>query len=233
MAPNFPTAPQNTYSQSTFPADLTAAGRNFKTVIQFVEYKGSYAIDSALLSGGTYTPTGGVTLPLPKKINDTMTVEWSRSSLIEMAASLASNSKLAAGGALGDVASAGTGLQLNPMQFMVFKQQNFKEHTLNWSLTPSSPEESNALNYIINQFKYHMLPTANGMLLEYPSIALIKLYPNDEFTFRFRPCAIVGVQTDYTGAGMPSFFRNGAPTTVNFTVYLKEITLWDKTNFKF
>ena len=229
---NFPTPPQKTYNFVSFPNDLEATGRKFKTDIQFLEYSGAFALDSVLNSGSTYTPTTGITLPLPRRINDSTSVEWSRSSLIELAISLASSSKLAqSAGAFRDAASAGTGQQFNPFQFMVFKHTNFKEHILSWTLSPTTPEESNTIKYIIDQFKFHMLPTTSGALMQYPSIAIVKLYPNNEYTFRFRPCAIAHVEVDFTGGGMPSFFRNGAPSVVNLTVYLKEITLWDKTNF--
>ena len=48
---------------------------------------------------------------------------------------------------------------------------------------------------------------------------------------KFRPCAVNGVSVDYTGAGVPSFFKNGAPTVINLTLQLTEIQLWDQTNY--
>jgi hypothetical protein len=77
-----------------------------------------------------------------------------------------------------------------------------------------------------------MLPTNMGLVYGYPSIALIKLYPSEVFTFAFKPCAVLAVQTDFTGAGTPSYFKNGAPTVVNLTVQLKEIDLWTKNNYR-
>ena len=66
----------------------------------------------------------------------------------------------------------------------------------------------------------------------YPSIALVKLFPDDKFTFKLRPCAITNVIVDYTAGGGPSFFRDtGAPTVVNLTVVMKEIQIWDKNSF--
>ena len=78
-----------------------------------------------------------------------------------------------------------------------------------------------------------MLPsTALGsLLLNYPNIAILRLYPNDFFTYRFKPCAIAAVSVDYSGGGQPSFFENGAPTVINFTLQLKEIELWMQEDF--
>lgn len=232
---NFPTAPQKSYNYASFPNDLVASGRNFKTDIQFVEYNGAFMVQSLFGSGPTYTPAGGISLPIPRKINDTTSTEWARASLLEMGLSLAPAVVGNLGGTLGGAIGAFTGQTLNPFQFMMFKHPNFKEHILQWQLAPSTPDESNTLAYIIEQFKYHMLPSlkGGGMLYDYPSIALVKLYPNDDLTYRFRPAAIIGVQVDFSGGGGPSFFKNGAPTVVNLSVQLREITLWDKTNFNF
>ena len=45
------------------------------------------------------------------------------------------------------------------------------------------------------------------------------------YLFKLKPCAIIAVQVDYTGAGQPSFFKSGAPTIVNLTLQLKEYQL--------
>ena len=132
---------------------------------------------------------------------------------------------VAAGGALAGVAA-------NPFLYMMFKHPNFKEHTLTWTFAPTNEQESITLASVIRQFKYNMLPSNAGLVYGYPSIALIKLYPSEVFTFAFKPCAVLAVQTDFTGAGTPSYFKNGAPTVVNLTVQLKEIDLWTKNNYR-
>ena len=104
-------------------------------------------------------------------------------------------------------------------------------------MAPKNEQESLTLAKIIDYFKFNMLPKrAAGALnefgLTYPSIAMIKMYPNDLFTFRFKPCAVRSVQIDHTGSGSPSFFkRTGAPTIVNFSIYLTEIQYNIKDNY--
>jgi hypothetical protein len=54
----------------------------------------------------------------------------------------------------------------------------------------------------------------------------------DEMGMHFKNCAIISVQVDFTGAGAPSFFRGtNRPTVVNLTLQLKEIQLWDQTDY--
>ena len=118
---------------------------------------------------------------------------------------------------------------------MLFKSGQFKEHTLSWTFTPHSEAESTNLVDIIQYFKFNMLPSYNGftggLLLNYPNIAIPRLYPNNFFTYRFKPCAVASLNVDYSGAGQPSFFENGAPTVINLTMHLKEIELWMQEDF--
>jgi len=229
----FPQPPQPTATNNTFPSDLVADGRNFYTQIQFVSY-------TAPFIGSYNQPSGGMYLPIPRKLNDLQTVTWQEESLLNLGASIASSLS----GRLGNIVDAGTktaqaggalaGLAANPFLFMMFKHPNFKQHTLTWTFAPTNEQESITLAAVIRQFKFHMLPTLQlgGLAYGYPSIALIKLYPSEVFTFAFKPCAVLAVETDFTGAGSPSYFKNGAPTVVNLTVQLKEIDLWTKNNYR-
>lgn len=77
------------------------------------------------------------------------------------------------------------------------------------------------------------LPSA-GMfwgLQKYPKMAMVQFRPNN-YLYVIKPCAIISVQVDYTGAGGPSFFKSGAPTIVNLTLQLKELQLWSQENYE-
>lgn len=124
------------------------------------------------------------------------------------------------------------GKAINPFQFMMFKRPNFKEHTLQWTLAPNTPEESETLKRIINTCKKAALPNGSmNLLMEYPDLCNVSFTP-DDYLFKLKPCAIISVQVDYTGAAGPSFFKTGAPTVVNLTLQLKEIELWSKDNYQ-
>jgi hypothetical protein len=264
----FPMPPQTGVAGFTFPSDLVTNNRNYYTQIQFVKYQRPSVFVAPFLM-----PLGGVSLPLPKKINDTVTVIWeavdggavaagieaynATGSTVDALATAGAAAALRAGsnigaflpntrsfagniglGALGAASQSGTpqilgalGYAINPFLTMLFKTSNFKEHSLQWTFTPNSQDESDNLAAIINYFKFNMLPSYAGLFLEYPNIALIQLYPDDQFTFKFKPCAITAVSVDYSGGGNPSFFRNGAPTIVNLSVQLKEIELWTQNDY--
>lgn len=116
---------------------------------------------------------------------------------------------------------------------MMFKRPNFKEHTLQWTLAPNTQEESETLKRIINQCKRAALPSGGrtDLMMQYPDMCTVSFTP-DNYLYKIKPCAIISVQVDYTGAGGPSFFKSGAPTVVNLTLQLKEIELWSKDNYQ-
>ncbi len=62
--------------------------------------------------------------------------------------------------------------------------------------------------------------------LEYPRIFEIQLHP-DSHLFKFKRCALTEMQTDFTGAGQPSFFAGTqAPTSYTLTLHFTELDLW-------
>lgn len=226
---NFPMPPSRSWSGSmTFPADLIQNNRNFYTEISFVNYG---------LGGSVGGFGGAIRLPIPRKLNDAEVIlweEWSMLDKAQQAAQLSNKASTLVGGlqvAQGPV-STYFGQQVNPFQFMMFRRPNFKEHVFQWQLAPNNEQESNILKNIIRQCKMAALPTPNGkFLMTYPKLARVRFQPNDHL-YTIKPCAIISVQVDYNGAGQPSFFRTtGAPTVVNLTLQLKEITLQDTQNY--
>jgi len=115
--------------------------------------------------------------------------------------------------------------------YMVFKQPNFKEYTFAWDLVAHNEAETEIISDIVHQFKYAAAPAQQGLVYNYPSIVLMKLYPADYYTFVMKPAAITAVSADYTGAGQPAFNRNGAPVHVKLQLSFKEIQIWEKNSF--
>jgi len=248
---NFPTRPARITDTNSFPEDLFSDGKNLGMRIQFVSYQTVARFGAGLdffgVSSVVHTPTGGMSLPIPKKINDSQILSWKEESATQLVAGAAAQGAAAligraAGPAasvvsqtlLGSITVAGAalGAQVNPFLFMAFQQPNFKEFSFSWTFAPKNERESQILRNMINQFKNQSLPENSGLLLDYPNLALIKFLPDDIFgNLKFKPCAVTSVSVDYTGAG-PSFFKNGtgrstgAPTVVNLTVNFKEIQVW-------
>jgi len=177
----------------------------------------------------------GIILPIPKTINDNTVLTWNDESLITKMSSLPAPVGPAVAGLARAISSTSfmTGETINPFLFMFFQRQNFKEFVLKWVLTPSTPQESVTILNIVNTCKKAALPTKGpgGLELLYPLIAQVSLHPNElQQHLVFKPCAIISVQADYTGAGTPSFFKETKlPTVVTLSLSLKEIQLWDST----
>lgn len=209
----------------SFPSDLKAGGRNFYTSISFRDY-GTFggAIGGALGAFGA----GGVSLPLPRKINDVQTVVWEQASIVS--AALGVSGSLQGASQAGAIAGAASGIRLNPALLMMFKEPNFKEWNLQWTLAPNSKSETDTVNNIIKTFKRQMSPGTSGPFYTYPSLAIVNFFSGGDYLPKLKPAAIMAVQTDFTGAGQPSFFEGGGPTVVSFTVSLREVQLWTQTD---
>lgn len=240
-AVNFPTPPGRTQKRTdTFPNDLEQPNRKFFTRLTFSEY--NYSLAGGV---GASMLMGSVILPIPRKIDDSEVINWEEWSgtaaagqalqavgqFIPLAGQIGQAASQLAGGL--DMYGTFSGQAVNPFQFMMFKRPNFKEHTLQWTLAPNTEEESETVKRIINTCKRAALPSGGrtDLMMRYPNICNVTFTP-DNYLFKVKPCAIIAVQVDYTGAGMPSFFKNGAPTIVNLSLRLKEIELWSKDNYQ-
>jgi len=240
LTPNFPTPPQRSGGGGmTFPEDLisSAGDRKYYTSITFVDYLAAF-------NGFGMTFGGGIKLPMPRKLNDNEVLLWEEWSGTQQAANIAGAAaqyvpvvgnilSRAAASAVGGIEMLGTfrGQTVNPFMFMMFKRPAFKEHTLQWTLAPRSQKESDTLKDIVKMCKRSALPTKSGLMMDYPKIAMVQLFAgkgDDQYLYKFKPCAIISVQVDYSGVGLPAFFESGAPVAVNLTINLKEIELWDQ-----
>jgi hypothetical protein len=240
---NFPTRKlSKPLDQFAFPNDLLSNVTRPYVTVQFISYRSAFyagtTVGGALtglgqsvlnlipsntinLSNLAITPTGSISLPIPKKINENQQMIWNETSLLDRFMPPPQGSAL-------------TGIQVNPFQLLYFQRPAFKEYSFSWSLTPNTPEESGTLRNIVREFKRRSLPTAVGPLFDYPDIALIKFYPNNlNEHIIIKPCAITSVQFDHAGTTVPSFFKNsrGAPVAVNITLQLKEIDIWTQNDY--
>jgi len=125
------------------------------------------------------------------------------------------------------------GLAQNPFLTVLFQAPAFKKHSFSWKLAPNNEEESNTVKEIIDTLRSNMLPAmsgnAGGTLLTYPNMAIINLYPDETFLYRFKPCVIESLDVNFAVGGQPSFFKNtNAPTLVQININFLEIEYWLK-----
>jgi len=181
-------------------------------------------------NGFARLPSGvsSIRLPIPKSINDITLLNWEQLSATGLIGGLFPSLSQALNKA-GQAAGALVGKAINPMLFLAFNHQNFREFTFEWVLAPSTKKESETIKTIVNAFKYASLPTKN-VIMDYPLIASVSMSPNNlDGMVKFKPMAITAVAVNYTpNPTGPSFFEgnNGSPTMVVLTVKFLEIKLW-------
>lgn len=239
LTQNFPQPPGRFNRQSrTFPEDLIQSSRGFYTNISLVDY--NYSLVTSGLGAISYG--GGFRLPIPRRLNDNEVILWEEwsglqtvSSVLQRLPGMAQYGSVALDALVKGIEIAGVGVipgipggqTVSPFMYMMYKRPGFKEFTLSWTLAPNTQSESDTLLDIIKECKKAALPSIGSAwgLQKYPKIALVSFKP-EKYLFKLKPCAIISVQVDYNGAGVPSFFKSGAPTVINLTMQLKEIQLW-------
>jgi hypothetical protein len=241
-----------------FPLDLTdTENEGFFISLRFVRY-----VKRAISQQKTIEDQGLILLPIPNELNDTTSLNYSNESLGPLlgagveAAQLALSRPLLAIDAvidagevaarqvaenyvspnLGAATSALSGIAINPFMTAVFKNPEFKTHSFSWKFYPRNKKETDELKKIIDTMKFHILPdiqTQAGVLFEYPEMLLIKLHPNDEYTYKFKPSVVKNLTVNFAPDGGPSFFynSNGAPTAVEIKMQCQEIEYFTKFDY--
>jgi len=125
----------------------------------------------------------------------------------------------------------------NPYTTAVFKNVEIRRHNFNFRLTPETPQDSIAIQNIINQFKYHSLPAGGGTFLQMPSELDVEFFGTNAL-YGFARCVIQGVTVNYNPSNAPAFFKNtgaglvGAPQAVELQLQLSEIEQLYGTSFQ-
>ena len=194
---------------------------------EYVYDRGANDAGAFLTNQGTKIGSD-INLPIPKKVNEMNMMNWSE---ISLTGTLLNTAAKAAGGFIStgvQIGSSFAGVQLNPFILQYFQRPSFREFSFTWTLAPRNRKESEQIHKIINQIKARQAPriSANGFLMEYPDLAIVQFFPDDEFQINLKECVIVGVNVDYTPAGPSYIGGTAAPTMVNLTVHLKETKLW-------
>jgi hypothetical protein len=131
-------------------------------------------------------------------------------------------------GAVSGAINIASGNVPNPFTTAIFKSVELRRHNLNFRLTPESPEDSAAINNIINEFKKRALPKRDkGVFLTMPDQVEIQFFGTNAL-YGFARCVIQGITVNYNPSNAPAFFKNtggliGAPQSVEIQLQLSEI----------
>jgi len=135
---------------------------------------------------------------------------------------------------IGKWAQATTGMIRNPHHTTIFDGVQLKSYTFSWKMSPRSQQEAITLEEILRNIKFYMHPqiSGTGFSMEYPHLAELqfevgdnKLVPNVKTSF-LKSLAING-----SGGGVPSFYKDGRSTIVEFGLSFQEINVQSKDDF--
>lgn len=136
-------------------------------------------------------------------------------------------SKMTGGGKIGSTAEQLFGLTKNNFQVIMLKGPAYKKHEMNWKLAPKSQSESDKLKDMIIQLNNWTAPgiMSGGAFFTFPKVFNISFVGTD-YLYKFKPAVCTDVSVNYTASGVPSFYKNGAPESINLKLSFWELEYW-------
>lgn len=155
--------------------------------------------------------------------------------IAEFAASIGTN--------LGVVSSI-TGLAPNKFLTVLLKGPRYKRHEWVWKLYPSNYRESVTIGQILNVFNNAMAPglSAKELIFDFPYVFYPQFRPNAKFLYKFKPCVLESLSTNYVPPGIPSFYGDqltakgtgdNPPECVEIRARFLEVEFWLRNQFNF
>jgi hypothetical protein len=134
----------------------------------------------------------------------------------------------------GRYAQTRAGFIRNPHLTTIFEGVRLKNYSFNWKLAPRSQEEAQDIENIINYIKAYMHPRilGGGFALEYPYIARVEFDVGDTNLLpEVSDSFITRLDINSMGSGVPAFFKDGRPVTIEMTLGFTEINIQTRENF--
>jgi len=137
--------------------------------------------------------------------------------------------------------AVGSGTAINPYATLVFSGVDLKTHTFEWTLSPSSADESNELKEIIRKIQENIVPEVSGTaltagtqtlargLLRYPSMVDVRFVGVD--FYKIKTGMISAFAVDYAPEGI-AIHRQGKPAVVRITMTMTEAAIHTKDDYK-
>lgn len=125
------------------------------------------------------------------------------------------------------------GKTVNPHQALVFRNVAFRSFKFDFHLMARNAQEAEEIQLIIQAFKEAMHPEgeqgADSFFWLYPdNIDIFLFTPSDDRMFKIDTSVLTDMSVDYAGAGIPSFFEDGAPVDIRMSLSFKELSVLTK-----
>lgn len=134
--------------------------------------------------------------------------------------------------------TAAVGQALNPQMQVIFSGIGFRSFQFDFTLTPYSEEEAQAIRNIVFHFKLAAAPTVQsasifgqGLFYKVPDRFKIKFLYNgleNQNVHRMAECVLENINVDYAPIGWATF-GDGNPVQTKLTLQFKEVEIIDKT----
>lgn len=122
-----------------------------------------------------------------------------------------------------------TGQVFNSNLELLFSGPNIRTFPFIFDLVPRDRREASEVKDIIRMFKKHMSTKrgdTQGIFLESPDVFIIKYKTGNKdhpFLNKFKPCALVDMNINYTGSGTYATYQDSTPVHLQMTLTFKEL----------
>ena len=134
-----------------------------------------------------------------------------------------------------EVVSRATGAILNPNIELLFSQVNLRQpFTFQFDMIPRFELEGEDVKKIIRVFKENMSPQkgketggAAGLFVKAPNVFRLRYMSGGQphpYLNKFKICALLGMNVDYTGSGTYATYQNATPVHMKMTLAFQELT---------
>lgn len=118
----------------------------------------------------------------------------------------------------------------NPYLTALFKGVDFRTFEMRFKFSPDSEKDCEVIDNIIRTFRGSALPkgTQESAFLGYPDEFEIRyIWKGDEnkYLHKFKRCALVGIDVNYTSGGLWAVMRNGFPASISMNLRFSEIEI--------
>lgn len=183
--------------------------------------------------GAALAASGAVQKAGDEAVKEAGTVAGIGASAVASAAG-AAFSKMLGGAKVGAAAEQMLGMTKNNFQVIMLKGPAYKKHEMNWKLAPKSQEESDKLRDMIINLNNWSAPgiAGGGAFFTFPKVFNIS-FVGTNYLFKFKPAVCTDVSVNYTASGIPSFYKNGAPESIQLKLSFQELEYWLAGDFKY
>ena len=148
--------------------------------------------------------------------------------------------------ALGTLLQRAQGFALNPQLQMIYRGTGLRTFQLSFTFTPKSKDEAQAVNNIINQFRFYASPslgqkvgdtttaTTNSMFLIPPSLFDVEFYVNggrSEYLPRYGRCILDNLDINHAPNGFAAY-DDGSMVQTTLELAFKEMDILTRDSFE-